>query len=48
MNQPVLKTYVQASIERSIQDSLSPVIDKAVKVAISTTELIVKKVRHLI
>jgi len=35
---------VQAIIERSIQDWLTPVVDRSVKVAATTTENIVKKV----
>lgn len=35
---------MQAVIERSIQDWLTPVVDRSVKVAATTTENIVKKV----
>lgn len=44
-SQPTLKTYVRNAIERSIQEWINPVVERSVKIAVMTTETIVKKVR---
>lgn len=43
-SQPTLKTYVRNAIERSIQEWINPVVERSVKIAVITTENIVKKV----
>ncbi|XP_050435609.1 CCR4-NOT transcription complex subunit 1 isoform X4 [Adelges cooleyi] len=43
INQPTLKTYVRAAIERSIQEWINPVVERSVKIAVISTENIVKK-----
>ncbi|XP_050542433.1 CCR4-NOT transcription complex subunit 1-like [Daktulosphaira vitifoliae] len=43
VNQPTLKTYVRAAIERSIQEWINPVVERSVKIAVITTEHTVKK-----
>ncbi|XP_025202841.1 CCR4-NOT transcription complex subunit 1-like isoform X4 [Melanaphis sacchari] len=42
-SQPTLKTYVRNAIERSIQEWINPVVERSVKIAVITTENIVKK-----
>ena len=42
---PQLKQYVRPAIEKAIQDVLPLVVDRSIKVALTTTEHLVKKVR---
>ena len=41
---PQLKQYVKPAIERAVQELLSPAIDRAVNIALKTSEIIIKKV----
>jgi CCR4-NOT transcription complex subunit 1 len=43
--QPQLKQYIKPAIERAIQEWIHPVVDRAIKIALTTCEQIVKKVR---
>ncbi|XP_050527108.1 CCR4-NOT transcription complex subunit 1-like isoform X2 [Daktulosphaira vitifoliae] len=43
INQPSLKTYIRVAIEKSIQEWINPVVERSVKIAVITTEHIVKK-----
>ncbi|XP_064641680.1 CCR4-NOT transcription complex subunit 1-like isoform X3 [Lineus longissimus] len=40
---PQLKQYVRPAIERSVQDLLPPVVERSIKIALTTCEQIVKK-----
>lgn len=42
---PQLKQYVRPAIEKAIQDVLPLVVDRSIKMALTTTEHLVKKVR---
>ena len=44
---PQLKQFVRPSIERSVQELLPPVVERSIKIALTTSEQIVKKVRAL-
>ena len=44
---PQLKTYVRASLERAVQELLPPVVERSIKIALTTCEQIMKKVRKL-
>ena len=41
---PQLKSCVRQAVEKAVQDLLLPVVDRATKIALTTTEHIVKKV----
>ena len=41
---PQLKQFVRPSIERSVQELLPPVVERSIKIALTTSEQIVKKV----
>ena len=41
---PMLISLVRPSVERTIQDLLNPVVDRSIKIALTTCEQIVKKV----
>ena len=41
---PQLKSCVLPSVEKAVQDLLLPVVDRSIKIALTTTEHIVKKV----
>ena len=41
---PQLKNCVKQAIERAIQEMLAPAIERATKIAVTTSEQIVKKV----
>ena len=41
---PQLKQYVRAAVERAVQELLVPVVDRAIKIALTTCEQIIKKV----
>ena len=41
---PALKQLIQPSIEKAIQDLMVPVVERSIKVALTTCEQIVKKV----
>ncbi|XP_060561916.1 CCR4-NOT transcription complex subunit 1-like [Ruditapes philippinarum] len=41
--QPQLKTYVRASLERAVQELLPPVVERSIKIALTTCEQIMKK-----
>ena len=45
LSNPNLKQLVQPAIEKAIQDLLMPVVERSIKVALTTCEQIVKKVR---
>lgn len=40
---PQLKQFVRAAIERSVQELLPPVVERSIKIALTTCEQIVKK-----
>ncbi|XP_014252247.1 CCR4-NOT transcription complex subunit 1 isoform X3 [Cimex lectularius] len=40
---PQLKQYIRPALERAVQEWIHPVVDRAVKIAVTTTEQIVKK-----
>jgi len=42
---PHLKSCVKQAIERAIQEMLAPAIERAIKITVTTSEQIVKKVR---
>lgn len=42
---PQLKQYVRPAIERSVQELLPPVVERSIKIALTTCEQIVRKVR---
>ncbi len=41
---PQLKQFVRPAIERAVQELLPPVVDRSIKIALTTCEQIVKKV----
>lgn len=41
---PQLKSCVRPAVEKAVQDLLLPVVDRSIKIALTTTEHIVKKV----
>jgi CCR4-NOT transcription complex subunit 1 len=41
---PSLKQYIRTSIERAVQDWMAPVLERSIKIALTTCEQIVKKV----
>ena len=41
---PQLKQYVKAAVERAVQELLVPVVDRSIKIALTTCEQIIKKV----
>lgn len=43
LGQPNLKTCIRLSVERAVQELLQPVVDRAIKIAMTTCEQIVKK-----
>ena len=43
---PHLKSCIKQAIERAIQEMLAPAIERATKIAVTTSEQIVKKVNH--
>jgi CCR4-NOT transcription complex subunit 1 len=42
---PSLKQYIRTSIERAVQDWMAPVLERSIKIALTTCEQIVKKVK---
>ena len=44
---PQLKTCVRPAVEKAVQELLMPVVDRSIKIALTTTEHIVKKVSQL-
>ena len=45
---PHLKPYIKSAIEKSIQDLLLPVADRSAKIALTTAENIIKKVKYIV
>ena len=45
---PQLKQCVKASVEKAVQDLLALVVERSIKVALTTTEHIIKKVRGIV
>ena len=45
---PQLKQCVRPAIERSVQELLLPVVERSIKIALTTCEQIVKKVRGVV
>ena len=43
---PHLKQFVRPSIERAVQELVHPVVERSIKICLTTAEMIVKKVRH--
>lgn len=41
---PQLKTFVRPAVERAVQEWIHPVVERSVKIAITTSEQVVKKV----
>jgi CCR4-NOT transcription complex subunit 1 len=41
--QPNLKQYIRTSIERAVQEWMAPVLERSIKIALTTCEQIVKK-----
>ena len=41
---PQLKACVRPAVEKAVQELLMPVVDRSIKIALTTTEHIVKKV----
>ena len=41
---PQLKVCVRPAVEKAVQELLMPVVDRSIKIALTTTEHIVKKV----
>ena len=41
---PQLKQFVRAAVERAVQELLVPVVDRSIKIALTTCEQIIKKV----
>lgn len=41
---PQLKQCVRPAFERAVQEWLAPIVDRSVKIAVNTSEQIVKKV----
>ena len=41
---PQLKQMVRPAIEKAVQDLLAPVVERSIKIALTTAENIVKKV----
>ena len=45
---PQLKSRVRPSVEKAVQDLLLPVVDRSIKIALTTAEHIIKKVIYKI
>ena len=41
---PHLQQYIKPAIEKTVQDLLGPVVERSAKIALTTTEHIIKKV----
>lgn len=41
---PQLKNFVRPAVERAVQEWIHPVVERSVKIAITTSEQVVKKV----
>jgi len=42
---PHLKQFVRPAIERAVQELVHPVVERSIKICLTTAEMIVKKVR---
>ncbi|XP_031355964.1 CCR4-NOT transcription complex subunit 1 [Photinus pyralis] len=42
-NQPPLKSLVRSAVERAVQEWINPVVDRAVKIALTTCEQLIRK-----
>lgn len=45
---PHLKQSIRPAIERSVQELLFPVVERSIKLCLTTAEMIVKKVNFLL
>ena len=45
--QPQLRQYVRPAIERAVQELIHPVVERSIKICLTTAEMIVKKVCRL-
>ena len=45
---PHLKQFVRPAIERAVQELVHPVVERSIKICLTTAEMIVKKVRDLV
>ena len=45
---PHLKQFVRPAIERAVQELVHPVVERSIKICLTTAEMIVKKVSDLI
>ena len=43
--QPQLRQYVRPAIDRAVQELIHPVVERSIKICLTTAEMIVKKVR---
>lgn len=42
--QPQLRQYIRPAIERAVQELIHPVVERSIKICLTTAEMIVKKV----
>ena len=42
---PQLKQYVRAALEKAVHELMPPVVERAIKIALTTCEQIIKKVQ---
>lgn len=45
--QPQLRQYVRPAIDRAVQELIHPVVERSIKICLTTAEMIVKKVRMI-
>jgi CCR4-NOT transcription complex subunit 1 len=45
---PQLKQYIRLAVEKAVQDLLVPVAERSIKIALTTTEHIIRKVYYYI